>query len=77
MDKEETNKSNKSNKTNESIEHKGVQQVAELMQTLQSTHTDISVIQDTLINIMKEGEKEFVRENKRTMTYLEMRQLYG
>jgi len=76
MDKE-SNKSNKSinpNKTNESIEHKGVQQVAELMQTLP---TDISVIQETLINIMKEGEKEFVRENKRTMTYLEMRQLYG
>ena len=67
MDKE-SNKSNKPNKTNESIEHKGVQQVAELMQTLQSTRTDISVIQETLVNIMKEGEKEFVRENKRTMT---------
>jgi len=73
MDKE-SNKSNNTNKTNESIEHKGVQQVAKLMQTLP---TDISVIQETLINIMKEGEKEFVRENNRKMTYLEMRQLYG
>jgi hypothetical protein len=36
-----------------------------------------SITEAVLINIMKEGEKEFVEKMGRTMTYAEMRSAYG
>jgi hypothetical protein len=57
------------------LEKKGMQEVEKLLSN-KKPHTPLEM-QTALINIMKEGEKEFVKENKRTMTYLEMRSLYG
>jgi len=36
-----------------------------------------SITEAALINIMKEGEKEFVEKMGRNMTYAEMRSAYG
>ena len=41
------------------------------------TEHENQVMQETLCLIMKEGEKEFVKENKRQMTYSDLRRLYG
>ena len=49
------------------LETKGEQQVKQLT----------TVTQASILNIMKEGEKEFVQNTGRYMTYGEMRQLYG
>jgi len=57
------------------LEKKGMQEVEKLLSN-KKPHPPLEM-QTALINIMKEGEKEFVKENKRTMTYLEMRSLYG
>jgi hypothetical protein len=32
---------------------------------------------DDVVNIMKEGEKEFIKKTGRNMTYSEIRELYG
>ena len=74
----EMNQSNKSNTAsddsiNRLLEKKGEQQLAELLASNKSKEE----FQDALINIMKEGEKEFIKANKRTMTYLELRSIYG
>ena len=58
------------------LEKKGMQEVEKLLSD-KKPHTTPLEMQTALINIMKEGEKEFVKENKRTMTYSEMRSLYG
>ena len=34
-------------------------------------------MQDSLVEIMKDGEKEFREKTGRNMTYSEMRQMYG
>jgi hypothetical protein len=72
----ESNKLTPSNPAlNVVLEKKGMQTVKTLLSE-SSVKTNLEM-QTALINIMKEGEKEFVKENKRTMTYLEMRSLYG
>jgi len=58
------------------LEEKGVQQVAQIKETL-PPEKQIEHLQQAVIQIMKEGEKEFIKENKRTFTYSELRQLYG
>ena len=78
LDLLEMNQSNKSNTAsddsiNRLLEKKGEQQLAELLASNKSKEE----FQDALINIMKEGEKEFIKANKRTMTYLELRSIYG
>jgi len=72
----ESNKLTPSNPAlNVVLEKKGMQTVKTLLsESCDKTNLEM---QTALINIMKEGEKEFVKENKRTMTYLEMRSLYG
>jgi hypothetical protein len=72
----ESNKLTPSNpELNVVLEKKGMQAVETLL-SVSSDKTNLEM-QTAVINIMKEGEKEFVKENKRTMTYLEMRSLYG
>jgi hypothetical protein len=81
LDLLEMNESNKSNNVstasnkllNELIEKKTETQCAEAVVSIKSKEE----LQAAVINIMKEGEKEFVKENKRTMTYLELRSIYG
>ena len=74
LDLLEMNESNKSNiLINELIEKKGEKQVAEAIINVKTKEE----LQAAVIHIMKEGEKEFVKENKRTMTYLELRSIYG
>jgi len=36
-----------------------------------------NINQDSLINLMKSGENEFIKRTGRRMTYGEMRQMYG
>jgi hypothetical protein len=79
LDLLEMNESNKSNTVsdnsiNQLLEKKGEEQVAKLLASSKKTNEEM---QTALINIMKEGEKEFIKENKRTMTYLELRSIYG
>ena len=61
------------------LEEKGVQQVAQIKDQLDNVPKDRQYehLQQAVIQIMKEGEKEFIKENKRTFTYSELRQLYG
>jgi hypothetical protein len=62
---------------NDALEKKGMQQVSdEITRNLNLNKTPLEM-QTIVLNIMKEGEKEFVKENKRCMTYSEMRRLYG
>ena len=72
----ESNKSNtvSDNSINQLLEKKGEEQVAKLLASSKKTNEEM---QTALINIMKEGEKHFIKENKRTMTYLELRSIYG
>ena len=58
------------------LEEKGMKQVVEIKETL-SKDKQIEHLQQAVIQIMKEGEKEFIKEKKRTFTYSELRQLYG
>jgi hypothetical protein len=71
----DTNPSNTNGEpTNEfmrQLEKKGEQQVKQLLAT------PGSVTQDSILDIMREGGKEFVQKTGRNMTYSEMRQLYG
>jgi predicted nucleic-acid-binding Zn-ribbon protein len=46
----------------------------ELLEKLKSTG---KVNGDSLLNLMKIGEKEFIEKTGRRMTYSEMRQAYG
>ena len=50
-----------------------MQKVTELLKTPSSKET----MQTQLCNIMKEGEQEFIKENKRLFTYSDLRRLYG
>ena len=72
LDLLEMNESNKPN-INQLIEKKGEGQVALAIASSKTKEE----LQAAVIHIMKEGEKEFVKENKRTMTYLELRSIYG
>jgi hypothetical protein len=36
-----------------------------------------TISEEGIVNIMKEGEKEFVKKTGRNMTYGEMREMYG
>lgn len=79
LDLLEMNESNKTNTAsddsiNRLLEKKGEEQVAKL---LASSNKSKEEFQDALINIMKEGEKEFIKANKRKMTYSELRSIYG
>jgi hypothetical protein len=60
---------------NKKLEEKAMIAVEKLLQD-KSIKTNEEMV-DSLIAIMKEGEKEFIKEKGRTMTYLEMRYLYG
>jgi ribosomal protein RSM22 (predicted rRNA methylase) len=60
---------------NKKLEEKAMLAVEKLLQD-KSIKTNEEMV-DSLIAIMKEGEKEFIKEKGRTMTYLEMRYLYG
>jgi hypothetical protein len=60
---------------NKKLEEKAMLAVENLLQD-KSIKTNEEMV-DSLIAIMKEGEKEFIKEKGRTMTYLEMRYLYG
>jgi hypothetical protein len=78
LDLLEMNESNKSNTVsdnsiNKLLEKKGEQQVAQLLASNKSNEE----MQTALLNIMKEGEKEFIKANNRKMTYSEMRSIYG
>ena len=78
---------NESNKTNiiinsnpilnDALEKKGMQQVSDTVSINENANKTPLEMQHLVLNIMKEGEKEFVKENKRFMTYSEMRRLYG
>lgn len=52
------------------LETRGEQQVLEMRKNK-------TISQEGLVNIMKEGEKEFVEKMGRNMTYSEMREMYG
>ena len=52
------------------LEQEGERKVAELMKT-------DNVTEKTLLSIIKQGNHEFEAEHGRTMTYSEMRSLYG
>ncbi len=56
------------------LEAKGEQQAKQLI-----TPSSVSVeqAQKSILNIIKEGEKKFVQNTGRYMTYSEMRQMYG
>ena len=58
---------------NRMLEKKGEQQVAQLI----ASNVSKEEFQTALINIMKDGEKEFVKANNRKMTYSELRSIYG
>ena len=52
------------------LEKKGEQQVLEMRKNK-------TISEEGIVNIMKEGEKEFVKKTGRNMTYGEMREMYG
>jgi hypothetical protein len=62
---------------NDALEKKGMQQVSDTVSINENANKTPLEMQHLVLNIMKEGEKEFVKENKRFMTYSEMRRLYG
>ena len=62
---------------NDALEKKGMQQVSNTVSINENANKTPLEMQHLVLNIMKEGEKEFVKENKRFMTYSEMRRLYG
>ncbi len=61
------------------LEEKGMKQVAQAKESLVHVPKDTQIehLYQAVIQIMKEGEKEFIKEHKRTFTYSELRQLYG
>jgi hypothetical protein len=52
------------------LETRGEQQVLEMQKNK-------TISQEGVVNIIKEGEKEFVEKMGRYMTYAEMRSIYG
>ena len=60
---------------NKKLEEKAMIAVEKLLQD-KSIKTNEEMIH-SLLTIIKEGEKEFIKEKGRTMTYSEMRYLYG
>ena len=56
------------------LEAKGEQKAKQL---ITSSSVPVEQAQKSILNIMKEGEKEFVQNTGRYMTYSEMRQMYG
>jgi hypothetical protein len=57
------------------LEKKGEQRVKELF--LSGPVNDPNKMLEGTINIMKDGEKEFVKKTGRYMTYSEIREMYG
>ena len=57
------------------LEKEGENKVKELTKT--EIINDPNKMIDSLLNIMKEGEKEFIQKTGKNMTYSEMRQMYG
>lgn len=57
------------------LEAKGEQQVRELMKS-NNNNNNVDA-GNSLLNIMKEGGKEFEQKMGRPMTYAEMRNMYG
>jgi len=55
------------------LEKEGVKKVEQLKT---ESKPDEKMMQ-TLVDIMKDGEKEFIKKTGRRMTYSEMRQMYG
>jgi hypothetical protein len=47
------------------------------MEKVQNLHNTNTCNMDTLTQIMKEGEEEFKQNTGRSMTYSEMRRMYG
>jgi hypothetical protein len=47
------------------------------MEKVQNLHNTNTCNMDTLTQVMKEGEEEFKKNTGRTMTYSEMRRMYG
>jgi len=47
------------------------------MEKVQNLHNTNTCNMDTLTHIMKEGEEEFKQNTGRSMTYSEMRRMYG
>jgi hypothetical protein len=58
-----------------SLEKEGEQRVKELFSS--GPVNDPNKMLESTINIMKDGEKEFVKKTGRYMTYSEMREMYG
>jgi hypothetical protein len=71
--------------TPESTPEKDPENLQEIMKKLEKEGEDKlaelkrigNVNEDSLTNIMKNGEKEFIKKTGRRMTYGEMRQMYG
>lgn len=67
------------------MENKSVQKIEEIIKQLEKDgekklaemKTTNTVNENNLINLMKNGEKEFVKKTGRRMTYSEIRQMYG
>lgn len=57
------------------LEKEGEQKVKEL--TVSEIANESTKMLESVKNIMKDGEKEFVKKTGRRMTYAEMREIYG
>jgi hypothetical protein len=57
------------------LEKEGEQKVKEL--TISEMIDDSNKMLESVKNIMKDGEKEFIKKTGRRMTYAEMREIYG
>jgi hypothetical protein len=57
------------------LEKEGGQKVEQL--TTSDMIEDSTKMLESVKNIMKDGEKEFVKKTGRRMTYAEMREIYG
>ncbi len=58
------------NKIKNKLEMEGMKKTKELVMTN-------SVTEKNITSILKEGEKQFIKETGRQMTYGEMREMYG
>lgn len=52
------------------LEKEGMEKVTKIL-------TNNNVTSENIINIMKSGQEEFVKQTGRPMTYSEMREMYG
>lgn len=61
------------------LEKEGEEKVKQLISTksINGQDSDPNKMQEAIIKIMKEGEKEFVEKTGRYMTYSEIREMYG